>query len=76
MSDLAIYILIIAFLVCCSAFFSGSEVAFFSLRSSDRELLSQSEKKRRMVPGLMVLIVSHLEVGTSGVCCCDDDVDG
>ena len=28
-------------------------------------------KKRRMV-----LIVSHLEVGTSGVCCCDDDVDG
>jgi putative hemolysin len=32
--------------VCCSAFFSGTEVALFSLRRSDRELLAQSKKKR------------------------------
>jgi len=40
------YLLILALLVVFSAFFSGSEVALFSLRRSDRQLLTQSKGKR------------------------------
>tara|TARA_R110002096_G_scaffold423452_2_gene630599 strand:- start:2400 stop:3458 length:1059 start_codon:yes stop_codon:yes gene_type:complete len=39
------YVLVLGLLVVCSAFFSGTEVAMFSLRRSDRELLGQSKRK-------------------------------
>ncbi|MCP4446011.1 MAG: HlyC/CorC family transporter [Myxococcales bacterium] len=45
MSDLMPYLAVLGALVVCSAFFSGTEVAMFSLRRSDRELLGQSERK-------------------------------
>lgn len=42
--------------MCCSAFFSGSEVALFGLRRSDRELLAKSEAKR---DGLVLRLIGH-----------------
>jgi CBS domain containing-hemolysin-like protein len=42
LSDHLPYLLILGGLVACSAFFSGSEVALFSLRRSDREQLARS----------------------------------
>ena len=46
MDELLPYLGLLALLLSCSAFFSGSEVAFFSLRRSDRELLGRSENRR------------------------------
>ena len=46
MADYLPYLLILAGLVACSAFFSGTEVAMFSLRRADRERLGKSTEKR------------------------------
>lgn len=43
---LSLYLLLLGVLVTASAFFSGSEVALFSLRRVDRERLSQQEHSR------------------------------
>ena len=45
LSELATYLLILAGLVSASAFFSGTEVAMFSLRRVDREQMSRSGGK-------------------------------
>ncbi len=53
---MTLYILLLLGLVAASAFFSGSEVAMFSLRRVDRERLA---KKEHRVDGLIVNMVSH-----------------
>ncbi|ACY15093.1 hemolysin family protein [Haliangium ochraceum] len=45
LSELAPYLVILLCLVIASAFFSGTEVAMFSLRRADREHLARSERK-------------------------------
>ncbi len=50
------YLVILGLLVVGSAFFSGTEVAMFSLRRSDRELLGQSEHKG---DGMILRILSR-----------------
>ena len=44
LGDLAPYLVLIGGLLICSAFFSGTEVAMFSLRRVDREMLQRSER--------------------------------
>jgi putative hemolysin len=45
LGDLAPYLALIAWLLACSAFFSGTEVAMFSMRRADREMLDRSERR-------------------------------
>jgi putative hemolysin len=44
MSDLTTALIIIGVLLTCSAFFSGTEVAMFSLRRVDKQLMARSDK--------------------------------
>lgn len=44
LGELTPYFLVLAILVTCSAFFSGTEVAMFSLRRVDREQMARSER--------------------------------